>query len=597
LPSSLECVAHVALAAASALAWLGAGSLVLAPLGRSGDRALDGLSRLGAGAVALALLTWTLGWFGLLYAELFVPLLAAGAVLGARELRRLRPFGLPRAWPAWQLALIALIGLYVAIDLVVTCAPISSADALLHHAAAPELFEQRHRVLETPWAWNSYQPYTVEMLVLDGFLVWDGVQGAFAPLLLLFAGTAATGLGAARFAGRTVGLLAATIVLCQPFTTWVGTSTFVEPGLVLAVSLALWNLAHFARTGWTPALVLTGVFAGAAAGMKYQGVAAALLIACGLVLVRDRLTVRRFALAALPALAVALPWYLKNAILTGNPVYPLFFGGANEEADRLARASFEEYGHGTSLLDLVLLPFRLLGDAEAFDRGEFASPLPLLFAPLALLAPRGRRVVAVTLALCAAYGLAWFVGSQHARFLLPLLPPLAVLAAVGMVELARAGRLGRLATVAVTTGALAAGLGITLAYAGQFVPVVAGRESEEQFLLENTSYYAATAWVNDHLPSDAHVAVDHVFVYPFDPEAIVWSADVLESSAGEAETRAFVRRFGITHAVVFANNSVRRRQLDAVGARVIARVQSRPVVSRTLSELGPPEPMLVYELR
>ena len=199
--------------------------------------------------------------------------------------------------------------------------------------------------------------------------------------------------------------------------------------------------------------------------------------------------------------------------------------------------------------------------------------------------------------LCAAYGLAWFVGSQHARFLLPLLPPLAVLAAVGMVELARAGRLGRLATIAVTTGALAAGLGITLAYAGQFVPVVTGRESEEQFLLDNTSYYAATAWVNEHVPRDARVAVDHVFVYPFEPEAIVWSADVLESNAGEAETRAFVRRFGITHAVVFADNRVRRRQLDAVGARVIARVQARPVVSRTLSELGPPETMLVYELR
>ena len=595
MPTWLECAAHVAVAGATALAWLGVGSLALAPLGRSGDRALDGLNRLGAGAVALALLTWTLGWLGLLYAELFVPVLAVGAVFGCLELRSLRPFRLPRGWAGWQLALLGLIGLYVAIDLVVTCAPISSADALLHHVAAPELFEQRHRVVETPWSWNSYQPYTVEMLVLDGFLVWDGVQGAFAPLLLLFAGTAATALGAARLAGRTVGLLAATIVLCQPFTTWVGTSTFVEPGLVLVVALALWNLVQFARTGWVPALVLTGVFAGAAAGMKYQGVAAALLIACGLVLVRDRLTVRRVALAAVPALAIALPWYVKNAILTGNPVYPLFFGGVNEEADRLARESFEGYGHGTSLLDLVLLPFRLLADAEAFDRGEFASPLPLLFAPLALLASRGRRVAAVALALCAAYGLAWFVGSQHARFLLPLLPPLAVLAAVGMVELARAGRLGRLATIAVTTGALAAGLGITLAYAGQFVSVVTGRESEQQFLLDNTSYYAATAWVNDHLPPDARVAVDHVFVYPFEPDAIVWSSDVLESTAGADEMRSFVRRLGITHAVVFEGN--RRTQLEAVGARVIARIEARPVVSRTLSELGPPEPMLVYALR
>ena len=271
--------------------------------------------------------------------------------------------------------------------------------------------------------------------------------------------------------------------------------------------------------------------------------------------------------------------------------------GRTTRPTRLARASFEDFGHGTSLLDLILLPFRLLGDAEAFDRAEFASPLLLLFAPLALLAPRARRIVAVALALCAAYGLAWFVGSQHARYLLPLLPLLAVLAAVGIVALARAGRLGRLATVAVTTGAVAAGLGITLAYAGQFVPVVTGRESEEQFLRENTSYYEATAWVNEHVPPDGRVAVDHVFVYPLTPEAIVWTADVLESDAGEAETRAFVRRYGITHAVVFADNRVRRRQLDAVGARMIARVQARPIMSRTLHELGPPETMHVYELR
>ena len=102
--------------------------------------------------------------------------------------------------------------------------------------------------------------------------------------------------------------------------------------------------------------------------------------------------------------------------------------------------------------------------------------------------------------------------------------------------------------------------------------------------------------MNDHLPRDARVAVDHVFVYPFEPEAIVWSADVLPSTAGPAETRAFVRRFGITHAVVFAGSTA-ARQLDV---RRRARDRAGPgaaVVSRTLSELGPPEPMLVYELR
>lgn len=65
----LECAAHVALAGLTALSWLGAGSLVLAPLRSSGDRALDALNRIGAGALAFALATFAAGWLGLLYAE------------------------------------------------------------------------------------------------------------------------------------------------------------------------------------------------------------------------------------------------------------------------------------------------------------------------------------------------------------------------------------------------------------------------------------------------------------------------------------------------------------------------------------------------
>ena len=556
MPTSLECVAHVALAAATALAWLGVGSLVLAPLGRSGDRALDGLNRLGAGAVALALLTWMLGWFGLLYAELFVPLLAAGAVLGALELRRLRPLGLPHAWPAWQLALLALIGLYVAIDLVVTCAPISSADALLHHAAAPELFEQRHRVVETPWAWNSYQPYTVEMLVLDGFLVWDGVQGAFAPLLLLFAGTAATALGAARLAGRTVGLLAATIVLCQPFTTWVGTSTFVEPGLVLAVALALWNLVHFARTGSTPALVLTGVFAGAAAGMKYQGVAAALLIACGLVLVRDRLTVRRFALAALPALvdrrspgtsrtrsSREIPSIRCSS--AGRTTRPIVWRARRSRSTGTARRC------STSIAAAVS-PARRRGGVRP-RRVRVAAAAAVRAARAARAAwptRRRRRARAVRRVRCSPGSSARSTRASccHCFRRSRCLPR-----SGWSSSRARGGSAGsrrsrsRRARSPRASGSRS-GTPVSSSRSST------GRETEEQFLLENTSYYAAAAWVNEHVPRDAHVAVDHVFVYPFEPEAIVWSADVLPSTAGPAETRAFVRRFGITHAVVFAGN-------------------------------------------
>lgn len=594
----LESAGHIALAALTALSWLGAGSLVLAPLGPRGDRALDALNRVGAGALAFALLTFAAGWLGLLYAEVYVPiavLSAAGGLIAAARL--LRGVRLPAALRRWELALAALLGLYIALALLVTCAPIASADALLYHAAGPELFEQSHEIVETPWVWHSYQPYAVEMLITDGFLLWDSVQGAFAPLLLGLVGLGAVVGAAHRLAGRAAALLAGAILAASPLALWSATSTFVEAGIVMTIALAGWNLADFARRGETSSLVLAGLFAGGAAGIKYQGAfAAAVLAGAGAVLLRRRLGARSAVAFALPAAAVALPWYVKNAVLTGNPVYP-FLGGLNPEAQRSAAEGWQSYGHGESPLDLLLLPVRLLADADEFDRGEFASPLYLLFAPLALLRSEVRRPPGlVVFAAALVYVLAWFFGSQQVRYLAPLAPALAVLAALGVLALAVRGRAARLVTVTVVTGALAVALAVSLVYAAQFVPVVTGRESAREFLEEKSSYYEGVEWLNRNLPADARVVLDHLFILHVDRPAVWWSSDALPTTAGPAPSRAFFRRYGITHAEIFDWDVSRKRQLGYAGARPIARVTVHAVSSRTLSDVGPPETMVVYAL-
>jgi len=595
-----DCVAHVALAAVTALSWVGAGTLALAWARPGGGAALALLNRFGAGAIAFALATFAAGYLHLLYAEAYVPVATAFAVVGAvvvaRELRgtRLHLGG----WPRWQQAVLALIVLFAILDVVATCAPITSADALYHHAANPKLFEHEHRIVETPWAWNSYQPYTVELLVLNGFLLWDSVQGAFAPLLLALGTVAAVGFGAAREFGRGVGLLAAAALFVNAFAVWLATSTFVEFGFMLMFALAGWNVVRFARTDRVDALVLAGVFAGAAAGVKYPAAVAAVVfaVAAGTVL-RPRLSLRRVALFALPAVAVALPWYVKNWIVAGNPVYPLVFGGLNPEAEIARRGSFEQYGFGTSIGDLALLPFRLLVDAEPFDRGEFASPLLLIFAPLALLVPQARRYAAAVLAAGLVLVLGWFYGSQHARFLAPLAVYFSVLAALGIVALAGAGRLGRLAAVATTAGAFVAATAIALVYAAQFVPVALGREDEEQFLRDEVSYHEGTEWLNRNLPPGAHVALGHILGMYLDRPYVLWTSDVLPTTAGPAETRAFARKYGLTYAAVLqANRRSRARQLRDLRGRLIARVPVRTIVSRTRSEEGPPDALLVYEL-
>ena len=80
-----ELAGHVALAAVTALAWLGTGSLVLRPArGRVDDRLLEALNELAAGAIAFALVTFVAALVGGLYALPFVLATAAAAGVGRK---------------------------------------------------------------------------------------------------------------------------------------------------------------------------------------------------------------------------------------------------------------------------------------------------------------------------------------------------------------------------------------------------------------------------------------------------------------------------------------------------------------------------------
>jgi hypothetical protein len=597
-----DCVAHVFLAGVTLLAWLGLGSIVLVRMRKVGDPFLDALNLLGIGAVSFALLTLAAGWSRLLYPAAYVPVFALTGLVGAAEaVRRLRGRRLLslRSWRWWELCLLGLLVFYVALDLLAVCAPISSPDALLYHAANPALFEESHRIFEVPWNSSSYEPFSVEMLVLDGFLLWDSVQGAFAPLLLALVALGAVMGFSWRIAGRSAALLAGAVFFAQPFMVWEATSVFIESGLACALALSAWNLYRFVRYSERSGLLLAGIFAGSAAGMKYLGLIAALTLAAVAAIVIGRRLNYRVALAfGLPAVAVALPWYVKNALLTGNPFYPHVFGGLNPSAARELDSSMRSFGHGRAPLDFLLLPVRLLADAKPFDAGEFLSPLFLVFAPTALLISRARHAVLAAWAGVLIFVVAWFVTTQQARFLVPLMPVLAVLAALGALTLSSQGRLGRVLVVAGTAAALAVGLGASVVYAAQFAPVVVGTESRDQFLTEKVSNYEGVEWLNRQLGPEDKVATDiWALLYLKVPYTTFGTmGDVLPLNAGAQATRSFVARQGVTRIAILDSDKERERQVGYLNARLIARVSVRSVQSRTRGDFGPRHDMLVYAI-
>ncbi len=123
-------------------------------------------------------------------------------------------------------------------------------------------------------------------------------------------------------------------------------------------------------------LILSGTFAGLAMGLKYTSFITPLII-LGLIInhcARHKLPwgdgLRRAALFAVTAGLVAAPWYLKNWLFTGNPVYPFaydIFGGVGWDAFRAAWYAHGGSGIGLDPLKLLGLPWLLtlgLNDAN-----------------------------------------------------------------------------------------------------------------------------------------------------------------------------------------------------------------------------------------
>ena len=191
-------------------------------------------------------------------------------------------------------------------------------------------------------------------------------------------------------------------------------------------------------------VVLCGLLAGSAMACKYTGAVSVVLplaamIALRAVLAHEPLAGRarngfvELALFGGGVLVAVGPWLVKNAVETGNPVYPLaysVFGGEGRDAamDTQWRSGHaaRTYGHANELLaDLVVK----LTDVAA--NNDWHSALMFGLAPIALLASWRRRVWCVW-AFIGWQFLSWFLLTHHIdRFYVPMFPAVALLAGAG----------------------------------------------------------------------------------------------------------------------------------------------------------------------
>jgi hypothetical protein len=214
---------------------------------------------------------------------------------------------------------------------------------------------------------------------------------------------------------------------------------------------------------------------------------------------------------------VAAPWYVRNWIRTGSPLFPFYLHlwpgqapGWDLERSQLYDTWFSLYGNTVTPMDYVLAPLRLAITSQPDQPAYFDGVLGIaLVAALPLLAWAlwTRRLdveLRLALLLSGCLFVFWLFSSQQLRYLLPAVPALAVSTAVSGSALDERPR-SALRWLALAAAAL--GLPVIVAWFLTLDPlrVVLGGESRDDYLRRRLDYYPYYELVNRELPADAKV--------------------------------------------------------------------------------------------
>jgi 4-amino-4-deoxy-L-arabinose transferase-like glycosyltransferase len=464
---------------------------------------------LGCGVIAYGVLL--LGLIGWLRTEMIALVLALLAVLAWREgiaLVRGIPIGWRQLRGGWRQAnsgykiLIVLVAVLWGMALIQALTPPWDYDGLMYHLTAPQKYLQAGRLMILPDIWQANGPATPDMLYTLGLSFGTDT---FAKLLHLLFGAwlviSVYALGK-RTLGGMAGWLAAIMLMGMPiFFAWAGwayTDMIVAVLEFLAVYAVMMWIADDRSSRW---LLLAGLFLGFALGSKYLALGTVAIVWLWTMWHAHRQGGQRLIVNTLwlivPAVLIALPWYARNLIETGNPLYPLGWGGPGWDKARLdlVMTYLNSFGTGHGLLDYVLLPINIFAQRAKYTafwgQIEFLNPLFLL----ALLYPLLRRprpldgLAAVAAVRC----VAWALGSQQMRFLLPVMPLLALLSSYVLLTLLqryRPRRANRYATLSAAILLIVSLAGSIIYWAGvQPVNVVLGAESKAAYLQRQVSVY------------------------------------------------------------------------------------------------------------
>ncbi|MBN1825294.1 MAG: hypothetical protein JW958_03435 [Candidatus Eisenbacteria bacterium] len=492
-PWTEEGTALLGATALAAIALLsGAGIARLLHLRRPGWSGAIGLGFVAAWVSAFLLLT-----AGAFRTAFLLPLLLLPAAAFRRGVipwpRAPRP---PRSVAGWVLGALILAALATA--LVRALAPLTANDPMVYHMTLARAYAEGRSFAAAPDLVYARMPHAADLLYAIAYR-FGGEPSARALYILLLGLNAGI---AARIARRmragADGRAAALLFLSIPLVLDPRTVGNVDLAASLFFGLAALHLLRRRDGGGAGEWIAAALFAGSMLAVKYSSYAAYPLLPAILLLPvlpgARRRGLREVLLFVGLSHILVVPWMVKAAAETGNPLFPMFPAALGGEgwSPELGRRLIDwqrSIGMGRDARHWLLLPWNAVLHGQPVYRffDGVLSPALLLWTPWALW--RGGRTARWFLVIALAGVYLWGAGSQQLRFLLPVILLLAGIAGAHWRTEKGAAGTAQAALFAVVALLLIAP--VARETARDALPVVTGRENRETYLSRKVQSYRA----------------------------------------------------------------------------------------------------------
>jgi tetratricopeptide (TPR) repeat protein len=469
---------------------------------------------LGLGLGVIILYIFTVGILGILYKPVILIFLLVFAFIGCLKFREVK-FRLEKK-SFLELFLLFILFLFIFFNFVASLVPETFYDSLVYHLGVPLQWLQNHRIFEIPSIHMSYYPLNIQLLYGIGILLKDEILASMIHfslgiLLVLMIYTFCQ-----KYFNRRVALFASTVFYTVPLVAMVTSKTATELALGVYELLAVFSFVNWASENKREWFYLSAIFSGIALGSKYisgfcvVSLMVAIFLKC-LFFDKEKIgtSLKRIIIFGLISFLFASPWYIRNLINTGNPIYPFLSDKIGFLQPR-AWALSDPGPYSLSLKSILLLPWKsTMGQVQE----SFPGPIFLLLLPLFLIYRKVSKPVKLLWLYFLPYFLLWVVvGKVYLRYFIPTLTILSIISAYylfGIKEnlLLRRGLILACCIIFITN--------LEFSLSMQKVNrdpwgVALGFQTKEDYLgTQRPSYpcpyYGTINWANRNLPKDAKI--------------------------------------------------------------------------------------------